>query len=114
MPDALSDAKAALAKSYTDFPAVPAKAASAPTPAAAAKPKTPSLGDELSAKKVMVDKARQALASMHKGGTITADGDYNLRAGEHVLTAPEAAKARKHALLASGMKSLAKPGKNAK
>lgn len=45
--------------------------------------------------------------SYHKGGEIPADGNYKLKAGEHVLTAAEAAKARKHALMVSGMKSLA-------
>lgn len=52
--------------------------------------------------------------SYHTGGTIPADGVYKLQAGEHVLTAPEAEKAKKHALMASGMKSLAKPVKSAK
>ena len=45
----------------------------------------------------------------HKGGPIPKDGAYKLKAGEHVLTAKEADTARKHALMASGMKSLAKP-----
>jgi hypothetical protein len=49
---------------------------------------------------------------MHTGGPVHADGAYQLKAGEHVLTAPEAAKARTHALAASGMKSLAKPAKH--
>jgi lysophospholipid acyltransferase (LPLAT)-like uncharacterized protein len=48
---------------------------------------------------------------MHNGGPVMADGVYRLKAGEHVLTAPEAAKAKKHAMMASGMKSLAKSGK---
>jgi hypothetical protein len=48
---------------------------------------------------------------MHTGGPVMADGTYQLKAGEHVLTAPEAAKARKHAIMASGIKSLAKAGK---
>lgn len=52
--------------------------------------------------------------SYHTGGTIPADGVYKLQAGEHVLTAPEAEKAKKHALMVSGMKSLAKPVKAAK
>lgn len=54
---------------------------------------------------------RAVMGSMHNGGPVLADGAYRLKAGEHVLTAPEATKARKHALMASGMKSLAKPGK---
>jgi hypothetical protein len=44
---------------------------------------------------------------MHKGGKVKADGDYNLKAGEHVLTAAQKAS------LLKGLKSLAKPGKNA-
>ncbi len=47
---------------------------------------------------------------MHKGGPIKADGIYRLKAGEHVLTADEATKARKHALMITGMHSLAKAG----
>jgi len=111
MPDALSDAKAALANANKAFPSSPIKSAGTAAPAPAVAPKTvaPSLGAELAAKKTMVDKARSALPKMHNGGTVKADGDYNLKAGEHVLTAPEAAKARQHALMASGMKSLAKP-----
>src|SRR5579864_4093498 len=110
MPDALSDAKAALANANKAFPSSPIKSAGTAAPAPAVAPKTvaPSLGAELAAKKTMVDKARSALPKMHNGGTVKADGDYNLKAGEHVLTAPEAAKARQHALMASGMKSLAK------
>lgn len=55
---------------------------------------------------------RQAvLGSMHTGGPVMADGAYRLKAGEHVLTEPEAKMARKHAMMASGMKSLAKSGK---
>ena len=115
MPDTLSDAKAALANANKAFPSSPIQSvgasAAAPAPKVADKPVAPSLGQELATKKTMVDKARSALPKMHKGGTVTADGGYDLKAGEHVLTAPEAAKARQHALMASGMKSLAKPGR---
>jgi hypothetical protein len=116
MPDALSDAKAALANANKTFPSSSIKSAGAATPAPTIPAKTvaPSLGAELAAKKTMVDKARSVLPKMHNGGTVKADGDYNLKAGEHVLTAPEAAKARQHALMASGMKSLAKPGPRAR
>lgn len=51
---------------------------------------------------------------MHKGGPVEADGVYELKAGEHVLTQPEAEKARKHAMLAVGMKSLAMSPKSDK
>ena len=39
------------------------------------------------------------------------DGVYRLKKGEHVLTAPEAARAKKHALMHAGMRSLASMGK---
>lgn len=103
---ALASAKSALSHANTAFPS-PAKPAVAPAkPAAAPKPAT--LGDELVAKKTMVDKAVSALPKMHTGGPVIKDGAYQLKAGEHVLTAPEAEKARKHALMSVGMKSLAK------
>ena len=63
-----------------------------------------SVDDAQGTKKPYADQS----TSYHKGGEIPVDGSYNLKAGEHVLTAAEAAKARKHALLASGLKSLAK------
>lgn len=119
--DPIATAKAALSKANTAFPtkfskvatgATPAKPA--PAPAAPVKPAAPAapahnLGTELADKKTMMDKAVSALPKMHKGGTIKTDGAYNLKAGEHVLTEPEAALARKHALMASGMKSLVSP-----
>jgi len=48
------------------------------------------------------------IGTLHNGGPVTRDGAYNLKKGEHVLTEPEAKQARKHALMASGIKSLAK------
>jgi hypothetical protein len=56
-------------------------------------------------------KAPADIPHLHHGGPVPTDGIYKLKAGEHVLTAKEAAKAKKHALLASGLKSLAMPGK---
>lgn len=108
MPDALSDAKSVLSHAQKAFPTT-AVAAPAPT-VSAPKTAAPSIGQELAAKKTMVDKARSVLPKMHNGGTIKVDGGYDLKAGEHVLTAAEAKKARKHALIAAGMKSLARPG----
>lgn len=102
---ALSSAKSALAHSNMAFPAAkpaPAK----PTPAPASKP-TPTISDELKAKQDNVNQYMNA-PKMHNGGPVAADGVYQLKKGEHVLTAPEAAKARKHAMMAVGMKSLAK------
>lgn len=61
-----------------------------------------------------VSRPAEIPTSFHKGGTVKADGTYRLKAGEHVLTAPEAEKARKHAIMASGIKSLAKAGAKAK
>jgi hypothetical protein len=116
VPDALSDAKAALAHANAAFPPAP-KAASVPAKPAAPKPAPLSgLAAELNEKGKMMKNAKMALSDapkMHKGGPIKADGVYTLKAGEHVLTAPEAAKARTHALMASGMKSLAKPAPKA-
>ncbi len=112
MPDALSDAKAALAHANAAFP--PAPKAAAPKQPFVSKVTfaAPSnLGEELREKGKMMKNARTALGDvpkMHKGGPVPKDGIYNLKAGEHVLTAPEAVKARSHALAASGMKSLAK------
>jgi hypothetical protein len=110
--DALAAAKGALSHANAAFPPAAAKPAAAPS--APVKKSAPTLGDELVAKKTMVDKARVALPKMHNGGPVLADGDYNLKAGEHVLTAAETKKATQHALMASGLKSLAKSGKSAK
>ena len=51
------------------------------------------------------------VTSMHEGGPVMTDGVYRLKKGEHVLTAPEAARAKKHALMHAGMRSLASMGK---
>ena len=48
------------------------------------------------------------IPTMHKGGPVMKDGTYRLKMGEHVLTAKETAKAKQHALMSSGIKSLAK------
>ncbi len=61
-----------------------------------------------------VSRPAEITPSFHKGGTVKKDGTYRLKAGEHVLTAPEAEKAKKHAIMASGIKSLAKAGAKAK
>lgn len=61
------------------------------------------------AKPAMVPKIEVShVPTMHMGGPVMKDGTYNLKKGAHVLTGPEAMQARKHALMASGMKSLAK------
>lgn len=109
---ALADAKGALAHANSTFPS--SKPAAKPAPAAAPAKPAPTLGDELAATKQQIDKNKPALPKMHSGGPVMADGAYQLKAGEHVLTASEAQKARKHALMASGMKSLASPGKKSK
>src|ERR1700676_4688535 len=95
MPDALSDAKAALAKASTAFPSPKAHPAATPAKAATAHVKsTPTLSDELAAKKTMMDKARSALPRMHNGGPVLADGGYQLKGGELVLAGSEAKRAR--------------------
>jgi DsbC/DsbD-like thiol-disulfide interchange protein len=111
MPDALTAAKQALAHADKAFPSTATPSVAAPKVSAAT---APSIGQELAAKKTMVDKAMSALPKMHNGGPVKVDGSYQLKAGEHVLTEAEAKKARKHALMASGMKSLAKPSDHVK
>jgi hypothetical protein len=61
-----------------------------------------------------VSRPAEITPSFHKGGTVKKDGTYRLQAGEHVLTEPEAEKAKKHAIMASGIKSLANAGAKAK
>lgn len=55
--------------------------------------------------------ASTAIPKMHSGGPVATDGVYQLKAGEHVLTEPEAKIAKKHAMMMTGLKSLAKDGK---
>lgn len=120
---ALAGAKATLAHANAAFPssgasAITSKPAAAPAPK---KSSSISIGEpekgtanELKSKVDMVGKAKTALGDaikMHKGGPVKKSGTYQLQAGEHVLTAPEAKTARKHALMMSGMKSLAKAAK---
>ena len=114
---ALAGAKATLKNANTAFPSAKAPvssqaAAPAPKPAAPAPKPAPTTGDELKAKQDNVNTYLKSIPKMHVGGPVTEDGPYQLKAGEHVLTEPEAKKARKHALMAVGMKSLAKPGKS--
>jgi hypothetical protein len=112
----LAKAKAVGAQANKAFPTTLSKVATAPTPVAAAKPTVApkpaaNLGTELAAKKNMIDKAAVTTPTltpkMHRGGSVQADGDYNLKKGEHVLTPAEAKKLRKHAALLAGLKSLA-------
>jgi hypothetical protein len=106
----LAGAKAALAHANTVSIPKPAASTPAPKAAPASTPakKAPSMSDELDAKNAMVKKAMQALPKMHEGGPVAADGAYQLKAGEHVLTAKEAQRATQHALIRTGMRSLAK------
>jgi hypothetical protein len=108
---ALSDAKAALAHADAKFPRA-ATAPATPAPKSAA-PAAPSIGDELKAKGTMVGKAKQAIDApkMHKGGPVPKDGVYTLKKGEHVLTEKESDLVKKHAIMASGLKSLTNPAK---
>ena len=119
--EVLASAKQTLSKAQKDFPssslATPAPKAS---PAAAAgkavtsgAASTTGLGAELTAAKTSRAKATTAgkvsgttpvMPSMHEGGPVPADGPYNLKAGEHVLTAPQVKMVRQHALMAVGMK----------
>jgi len=114
MPDPLDAAKKALAgaNAFTKSVAPTAIAPRTPAPApASAAPKPRTQGEDiaagLQARKDNVAAYKAAYPKMHKGGLVKADGIYDLQAGEHVLTGAEAKQARKHALMASGMKSLA-------
>jgi uncharacterized phage infection (PIP) family protein YhgE len=107
---ALSSAKSALGHANATFPSS-AVSTPAKTAVAAAVPKAASIGEELNAKKANVDQYMKTLPKLHKGGPVLKTGAYQLKAGEHVLTMSEAATARKHAIMASGVKSLARPGK---
>jgi hypothetical protein len=110
--DKVANAKAALAHANSRFPGMGHAAAPAPKPAAAAPKPAPSLGEDVAAGlKWNTDQAKAVMApKMHRGGPVKKDGIYDLKKGEHVLTAEEATKARKHALMASGMKSLSMGG----
>lgn len=113
----LAGAKAELGKANAMSATLPKAATPAPKPVAP-KPIAPkaSLKNELDAKGQMVGQAKKALEGtgvvpkMHRGGPVMADGVYQLQKGEHVLTAPEAARAKKHALMHAGMRSLANMG----
>jgi hypothetical protein len=94
--------------------AAPAPAAAAPKPPAPKPPSNPEgdIGAELAAKARNVSSYTDA-PKMHNGGPVVTDGVYQLKRGEHVLTEAEAKQARKHALAAAGMKSLARAGQQA-
>lgn len=102
----LDSAKGALAHANASFPGSSPSPKTAP--ASASVKSAPTLGDELKVKSDNVQNYMSSLPKMHSGGPVATDGAYQLKAGEHVLTAPEAAQARKHAMMAAGMKSPAK------
>ena len=113
---ALSGAKSALATANKKFPSSMAPKTTAPAAKPAAKPASSisigepekGIGDELKSKSDNVKQYTDSLPKMHDGGPVKKDGAYQLLAGEHVLTAVETRIARRHAIAASGMKSLAK------
>ena len=93
------------------------KGLSSASDAASQKPKTasdnstsytPAQSD--AAKPGLISKLGGELKKLHKGGTVDADGPYLMKKGEHVLTAREAGKAKKAALLLKGLKSLQNSG----
>ena len=112
--DPVTAAKKVLAGAQKAFPSSMAPKAPVPTVAPKTSGVAPvSRGEDiaagLKARTDNVDSYKAAYPKMHKGGPVPADGTYDLKKGEHVLTEAEAKKARKHALMAAGMKSLAKP-----
>jgi Ethanolamine utilization protein EutJ (predicted chaperonin) len=104
----LASAKTALAHANSSFPSANAPKPAPKPVAVAPKAAAPSIGSDVAAGlKWNTDQAKAVMApKLHKGGPVKKDGIYDLKKGEHVLTADEATKARKHALMASGMKSL--------
>lgn len=106
--DALKSATSTLNQANKAFPSPKPAAAPVPKPAAAPAPKPAAgVGAELKAKSDNVAQYTSA-PKMHNGGPVLRDGVYQLKKGEHVLTEPEARKAKKHALMAAGMESLSK------
>lgn len=113
---ALSGAKSALSTANKKFPSGMAPKTAPPAAKPAVKPTSSiSVGEpekgiksELASKADNVKSYTDSLPKMHDGGPVKKDGAYQLKAGEHVLTAVETKIARRHAIAASGMKSLAK------
>lgn len=108
-------AKAALDSAKAKFPSPKAVPSATPRPAAPVmKPAAggfdggKGIGAELKAKSDNVDQYAQSMPKMHNGGPVVGDGPRWLKDGEHVLTGPEAKIVRKHAMMAVGLKSLAK------
>ena len=79
----------------------PAASAAKAAASGAAKSSPTSIGKALES---MPSGGETTSPKMHDGGPVLTDGDYNLKAGEHVLTAPQAKMVRKHALMVVGMK----------
>jgi hypothetical protein len=116
----ISKAKGVLATAKAKFPS-PKPVPNAPViqnskpvapPAASPMAGVNSRAGNIAANRDILSPGDTALPKLHNGGPVLTDGAYQLKAGEHVLTAAEAKKARKHALMAVGMKSLANPGKS--
>ena len=116
--DKVAKAKSTLSNVSRDFPSAKPAAAAAPhrqgmissmvNKVKANIQESAGIGKELGVKAQNVSDYAASAPKMHKGGRIPADGIYSMKAGEHVLTAKEAVLAKKHALMAVGMKSLAK------
>ena len=114
----LTAAKSTLAHASKAFPSsmapkpAPKPAAPAPKPAAPASGRAVTRQQNIEAVSDVAKSVGMSgvgtIGTLHNGGLVPKDGPYQLKAGEHVLTAAEAKNARKHALMASGMKSLAK------
>ena len=105
----LGAAKTALNHANATFPHM-SKPATAPVtkPPVQAKPSTmgdPTIGPSLKAKNDNINTYINNTPKMHSGGEVPEDGIYNMKKGEHVLTAKQ-----KQAMM-KGMKALMKPAK---
>jgi hypothetical protein len=107
--DKVNAAKSALQKANSKFTSAP-KSTPAPVVKSPVSVKTPALGDptigpSLKAKNDNINTYINNTPKMHKGGEVPENGIYNMKKGEHVLTAKQ-----KNAMMA-GMSALAKPAK---
>jgi hypothetical protein len=125
MSDTLSKAKSVLAGAEKAFPSSMAPKSSVDAAKNRVKPITvapkisaPASGvsvnsraGNIAANRDILSPGDMSLPKLHNGGPVPADGAYQLKAGEHVLTEEEAKTARKHALRSAGLRSLARVAK---
>lgn len=88
----------------------PVSTAPKSAPKSAPKPSSPRVPTSWGAATADIERSGGQIPKMHSGGPVLQDGVYRLKKGEHVLTPREVSRARNHAMIAAGMKSLVKAG----